>query len=486
VNEYATSATLVSKVSLVPQVSNRDLEIGFGEGGDVISRRPDEALILDPLGTRKKPEADENRNTKRRHISGRKATENIDVKPVQNSKPSGRSFTLIERHQGQKLRTKGTYHSKRSASVSALLSPSPIQPSVQSISGTSIINISMPIPATSFMQHTSEGAYNSPRPAPRPPLSSSFIQNSRAAAEEKDDRTGSCDSTSCHHSSIHKATSQSASASAEFELPTAAQIALAAALPVTSEDGSKITFGSLFNEHRTIVLFLRHFLCPLCQDYLSSLKGLVTPKVLARWSNDASENERLVSLVVISNGAPALIRKYKKIFGLPFLVFTDPDLEIYTALGMNKGSLRELAGHAHSRPRTLSFERTLDDPVGRVVEVPPGKGIKEGSYVKHGLMGGIAMVLVRAIKVGIPPWENGGDATQLGGEFVFGPGWALFLSFFFFFSKRKFVPSKLTFQTQADMFVRASNANHQGPHTNRGGAGSGGGQHVGHYWQSAR
>ena len=37
-------------------------------------------------------------------------------------------------------------------------------------------------------------------------------------------------------------------------------------------------------------------------------------------------------------------------------------------------------------------------------------------------MGGIAMVLIRALKVGMPVWDNGGDLSQLGGEFVLGPG----------------------------------------------------------------
>ena len=50
-------------------------------------------------------------------------------------------------------------------------------------------------------------------------------------------------------------------------------------------------------------------------------------------------------------------------------------------------------------------------------------GISNGSsYVKHGLKGGIGMVVMRALKAGMPIWENGGDIAQLGGEFVLGPG----------------------------------------------------------------
>ncbi|KIM40577.1 hypothetical protein M413DRAFT_446012 [Hebeloma cylindrosporum] len=278
----------------------------------------------------------------------------------------------------------------------------------------------MPIP-TASSQHTSEGAYNSPRPAPRPPLASSSDQSPRVATEKRDAFPGSCEPCTLYHSQPHHS---NASPSAEYELPTTAQVIQAASLPLTCEDGSKITFGSLFTAHRTIVVFLRHFLCPYCQDYMSSLQALVKPETLSRWSDDGSEQRRLVNLVVISNGAHALIRKYRKIFGLPFLVYTDPDLGVYKALGMGKTSFRA-GGHGHN-PTPPSPEKTLGDhhraQPGRVVEVP-GKGTaRRGSYVKHSVLSGIAMVIVRGIKVGMPPWEDGGDIAQLGGEFVFGPG----------------------------------------------------------------
>jgi len=194
----------------------------------------------------------------------------------------------------------------------------------------------------------------------------------------------------------------------------------ASSLPLTCEDGSKITFGSLFTKHRTAVIFLRHFLCPNCQDYMSSLKTVVKPETLSRWSDDASEQKHLVSLVVISTGAHTVIRKYRKIFGLPFLVYTDPDLRIYKALGMGRGAAVR-AGH----DRMTSPEKMLGDPAGGgvMIDAVPERGTaKRGSYVKHGLLSGIAMVIVRSIKFGIPPWEDGGDIPQLGGEFVFGPG----------------------------------------------------------------
>jgi hypothetical protein len=52
----------------------------------------------------------------------------------------------------------------------------------------------------------------------------------------------------------------------------------------------------------------------------------------------------------------------------------------------------------------------------------PGPESQRGEYIRHGLVGGIAMVVVHALRVGMPVFEKGGDALQLGGEFMLGPG----------------------------------------------------------------
>lgn len=102
-----------------------------------------------------------------------------------------------------------------------------------------------------------------------------------------------------------------------------------------------------------------------------------------------------IRLVVISNGSHKMIKAYRRIFKTPFDLYTDPTLQVYHAMGM-----------------TL---RTMDG----------GLEAERGGYVKHGLFGGIAMVVGNAFKHGIPLFEEGGDIPQVGGEFVLGPGWVL-------------------------------------------------------------
>ncbi|KAF8896123.1 hypothetical protein BD779DRAFT_563437 [Infundibulicybe gibba] len=278
----------------------------------------------------------------------------------------------------------------------------------ESHSSSSYVHISPPSPSTSFPYSASENAFVAPRRAPRPPTSS-FLRSPRAPKASKASRSP----RSHPHASIpiHQChTSSAPIPQLEWALPTPAQLEHAASLPVIAASGLRIPFGSLFATQRTIVIFIRHFWCPLCQDYMSSLTSLVQPEMLhlppASPSPGPAEQ---VQLVVISNGAHTLITKYRQIFNMPFAMYTDPSLALYTALSMGRdGMTRDLG----------AIEEDLEENVDRT-----GKGMMvDGGYVKHGLMGGIAMVVVRALRVAMPVWEKGGDINQLGGEFVFGPG----------------------------------------------------------------
>jgi len=73
-------------------------------------------------------------------------------------------------------------------------------------------------------------------------------------------------------------------------------------------------------------------------------------------------------------------------------------------------------------------------PSGATKARPATEGSTTGSYVRHGAMSGLAMVVAHALRVGMPVWERGGDAAQLGGEFVLGPGYvrSLYISCLFF------------------------------------------------------
>ncbi|KAI9463190.1 AhpC/TSA antioxidant enzyme-domain-containing protein [Lactarius psammicola] len=169
------------------------------------------------------------------------------------------------------------------------------------------------------------------------------------------------------------------------------QLAHAARMQVVRENGVRVQFGELWRTQRTVVIFIRHFWCPLCQDYLTSLM---------RDADHAALSRSGVRLIVIGCGSYGLIRSYRQIFRLPYELYVDasPGQALYRALGM---------GHV---------------PSGATKARPATEGSSTGSYVRHGVMSGLAMIVAHALRVGMPVWERGGDAAQLGGEFVLGPG----------------------------------------------------------------
>jgi len=168
---------------------------------------------------------------------------------------------------------------------------------------------------------------------------------------------------------------------------------------------------------------------------MSSVKSFVHPDMVCNTCDDRRNQSQgfnhdagsRVRFVVISNGAHSMIAKYRQIFGLPFKMYTDPSLALYQALGLGKDS--NIKHHNCQPPRHSASTGGKDVDVkhrrsgsSEAISEKNSRISKRGGYVKHSLMGGIAMVVVRALKVCMPVWEKGGDIDQLGGEFVFGPG----------------------------------------------------------------
>jgi hypothetical protein len=95
-------------------------------------------------------------------------------------------------------------------------------------------------------------------------------------------------------------------------LPTGKEITNALRLPVFTQDGSSIPFGFVMSDLsspmgeqpiKIIVCFIRHFLCPLCQDYMYSIGRNIDPEAL--------EKAR-IKLVIVGNGGWEMIRSYRR------------------------------------------------------------------------------------------------------------------------------------------------------------------------------
>ncbi|KAH9486022.1 Peroxiredoxin-like 2C [Psilocybe cubensis] len=169
------------------------------------------------------------------------------------------------------------------------------------------------------------------------------------------------------------------------ELPDQKTLEEAGNCDILDIDGNKVKFSTIFAEQKTIVVFIRHFFCgvsnkPLYVEALASVPEEALTQASTR-------------IVVIGCGGYGPIKSYKEATKFNGLFFADPSLKLYHALGMDIESL----------------EKT---PVGEV----------KRSYLTLSAFSNLMMSLWRG-----PfkhPWQVGkqGKFTQLGGEFILGPG----------------------------------------------------------------
>ncbi|XP_051007088.1 peroxiredoxin-like 2C isoform X2 [Acomys russatus] len=103
--------------------------------------------------------------------------------------------------------------------------------------------------------------------------------------------------------------------------------AAVAELPVLDASGRRLAFGALFRERRAVVVFVRHFLCYVCKEYVEDLAKI--PKSFLR--------EADVALIVIGQASYHHIEPFCKLTGYSHEIYVDPEREIYKRLGMKRG-----------------------------------------------------------------------------------------------------------------------------------------------------
>ncbi|KDQ20347.1 hypothetical protein BOTBODRAFT_632932 [Botryobasidium botryosum FD-172 SS1] len=171
-------------------------------------------------------------------------------------------------------------------------------------------------------------------------------------------------------------------------LPTEAQLKAAAAIEIRDEQGNKVPFGSLYEDQKTVVVFIREFQTP---DNGISAKAYVTQlaEIPASTLSEAG-----VKIAVVGCGDYSLITDYKKTTGFKGQIYADASREVYTALEM---TLRNLKGTpAGSLPRSYIPESALKSAIASTWDA-----LKQPMNAITG---------------------KNGDIKQLGGDFVFGPG----------------------------------------------------------------
>ncbi|KAI5926957.1 AhpC/TSA antioxidant enzyme-domain-containing protein [Camillea tinctor] len=170
------------------------------------------------------------------------------------------------------------------------------------------------------------------------------------------------------------------------ELPTAETLRRIESYTVLDRNGKSHPFKSLYAgrnvARRVLIIFVRHFFCGNCQEYLRTLSESITPESLL-------ELPVSTFIAVIGCGGPELINAYIQETGCRFPVYADPTRRLYSELGM----VRTLA--LGSRPAYL-----------------------QNKSVAHTVFSGIYQGL-KQVKSGLV--MKMGDQRQVGGEFLFEP-----------------------------------------------------------------
>ncbi|KAK6520471.1 hypothetical protein TWF506_000725 [Arthrobotrys conoides] len=166
------------------------------------------------------------------------------------------------------------------------------------------------------------------------------------------------------------------------QLPSQSEWDKALSLPIVDGDGEMHSFESLIQTDHEIdtvlVIFVRHFFCGLCKNYIESLSPLITPESLK------SQRARLI---IIGCGGYSMIKPYAEELKTPFPIYTDHSRAIFKTFGMG----RTLQGPA----KKPAYVKTT------VVEM----GLKAFKHVMKSAMHGGAL------------WEAG-DMSQVGGEWL--------------------------------------------------------------------
>ncbi|KAH0593113.1 hypothetical protein MHUMG1_09115 [Metarhizium humberi] len=168
-------------------------------------------------------------------------------------------------------------------------------------------------------------------------------------------------------------------------LPSAETIKSIEDYIVLDRDGKSKTFKSLYSGNnvarRVLVVFIRHFFCGNCQEYLRTLSESITPEALLQLPVSTF-------IVVVGCGDPALINMYIEATNCPFPLYTDPTRALFDALGMTK----TLALGSKPAYMRKSMWKSALDSIGQGLRVlPKGLSLKSG------------------------------DQRQVGGEFLFEP-----------------------------------------------------------------
>ncbi|KAM3867422.1 peroxiredoxin-like 2C [Diretmus argenteus] len=149
--------------------------------------------------------------------------------------------------------------------------------------------------------------------------------------------------------------------------------------------GVPVPFKTLYQDRKSVIIFVRNFLCYSCKEYVDDLS-----KIPREALSDAG-----IRLVVIGQSAYHHIEPFCSLTGYPYEIYVDPERCIYQKLGMKREEI--FTDSAHPSP-----------------------------HVKSGMLMGHLKSMWRAMTS--PAFDFQGDPHQQGGALIAGPGSEVYFS----------------------------------------------------------
>jgi hypothetical protein len=116
-------------------------------------------------------------------------------------------------------------------------------------------------------------------------------------------------------------------------IPTSETLTSLSQHPLLSSTGAPTPLSTILaTTPRTLLIFIRHFYCGSCQQYIARLSS--TPSLAP--DSLSAHPKGTTKLIVVGCGDWSLIDQYKKDQNAPWEFYTDPTGEIYDKLGMIK------------------------------------------------------------------------------------------------------------------------------------------------------
>lgn len=170
------------------------------------------------------------------------------------------------------------------------------------------------------------------------------------------------------------------------DLPTRETLQKIQDFPILDQDGKVVPFKTLYTgpnvTRRVLIIFIRHFFCGNCQEYVRSLsRSGITPNTLLNLPTPTF-------IAIIGHGSPSLIPMYASETACPFPIYADPTKKLYDALGMM---------------RTLNLGERPEYQRRELWSIVAASFMQSMKNLKGGLL------------------LKGGDYQQVGGEFLFEP-----------------------------------------------------------------